>query len=278
LTVAVRKVGEDQSSTLEPPRGNDEVAQLGGAFGAILGDLKEERRELERRVSVRTAEVERLAEESRYASIGRERLKIARDLHDTLAHSMMALLSEIRLLRRLHAREPDSLGAELARAEQVAHEGLTEARNAIAQMRDNAVRETGLGPALSRAFHKLIDRTGLVGSFEADPEAARVGDERAEVMLRMALELLRNIEQHAKATRIAGYLRMTQDGHLELLIEDDGIGFNPDMPRPGHYGIIGLREQAEVIGASLEIDSKPGGGSRIVILLPLAPVAFPAIA
>jgi signal transduction histidine kinase len=277
LTISVRNVGHDQTAPLELPRGTDEVAQLGRAFSSILGDLQEERRELERRVSVRTLEVQRLAEESRYASIGRERLKIARDLHDTLAHSMMALLSEIRMLRRLHARDPDSLGAELARAEQVAHQGLSEARNAISQMRDNAVRETGLGPALAKAFDKVIDRTGLTGSFEADPEAARVGDERAEVMLRMALEVLRNIEQHAKATRLAGYLRMTRGPNLELMIEDNGIGFDPNTARPGHYGIMGLREQAEVIGATLRIDSKPDEGTRIIIQLPLAPVAFPTI-
>lgn len=90
--------------------------------------------------------MERLAEESRYASIGRERLKIARDLHASLAHSMMALLHEMRLLRRLHTREPQSLGGELAEAEQMAHQGLSEARNAIAQMRDNAVRATGPVP------------------------------------------------------------------------------------------------------------------------------------
>jgi len=82
--------------------------------------------ELERRVAVRTREVERLAEESRYAAIVRERLKIARDLHDTLAHSMMAMLSEVRLLRKLEMHDPDSLREELARAEAVAHEGKAE--------------------------------------------------------------------------------------------------------------------------------------------------------
>ena len=78
--------------------GLDEVAQLGRAFANVLTDLQNERRELknlslelERRVAVRTREVERLAEETRYAAIARERLKMARDLHDTLAHSMMAL-------------------------------------------------------------------------------------------------------------------------------------------------------------------------------------------
>ena len=128
--------------------------------------------DLERRVTLRTREVERLAEEWRYAAPVRERLPTARDLHDTRAHSLMALRSEIRLLRKMHAANSEGLADELARAESVAHEGLNEARNAIAQMRFNAVRDTGFGAALKSAFERFIDRTGLEGRFQSHPEAA----------------------------------------------------------------------------------------------------------
>ncbi len=274
LARSVTVVGEDDSAEIDVPAGVDEVAQLGRAFARILADLHEERRELERRVAVRTREVERLAEESRYAAIVRERLTIARDLHDTLAHSMMAILSEIRLLRRLHARDPAALAGELERAEHVAHEGLSEAREAISQMRANAVRETGLGPALAGAFEKFIDRTGLSGDFSADPEAARFGDERGEAFLRIAQEALRNIEKHAMATRVLVHLQVIRGTHLELRIEDNGIGFDPEALQPGHFGIIGLREQAQLIGATLNIESGRNAGTSIIVTLPLSPVAF----
>jgi signal transduction histidine kinase len=274
LTRSVTQVGHDDTANIEVPGGVDEVAQLGRAFAAILADLHEERRELERRVSVRTHEVERLAEESRYAAVGRERLKIARDLHDTLAHSMMAILSEIRLLRRLHSRDPGALASELARAEEIAHQGLGEARGAIAQMRANAVRETGLGPALANAFEKFIDRTGLAGDFSADPEAARFGDERGEAFLRISEEALRNIEKHAMATQVLVKLQVIDGTHLELRVHDNGIGFDPQTPLPGHFGLIGLREQAELIGASLTIESRRNEGTLIVVSLPLSPVAL----
>ena len=218
--------------------------------------------------------MERLAEESRYAAIVRERLKIARDLHDTLAHSMMAILSEIRLLRRLHSRDPAALAGELQRAEQIAHQGLTEARSAITQMRANAVRETGLGPALASAFERFIDHTGLSGEFSADAEAARFGDERGEAFLRIAQEALRNIERHAMATRVIVQLQMINGTHVELRIQDNGVGFDPQTLLPGHYGIIGLREQAELIGAELTIDSRRNEGTMISVSLPLSPVAF----
>ncbi len=274
LALSVAAVGDDQASRIEAPRGVDEVAQLGRAFAKILGDLQQERSELERRVAVRTSEVERLAEESRYAAIVRERLKIARDLHDTLAHSMMAMLSEIRFLRRLQARDPAAVADELGRAEKLAHEGLQEARTAITQMRVTAVRETGLGPALANAFERFINHTGLSGDFSADVEAARFGDERAETIVRMAQEALRNVERHARATRVTVRLRSVDDAALELQIEDNGIGFDPAALRPGHYGIVGLREQAELIGAELRIDSRPNEGTRLCVSWRLSPITF----
>jgi signal transduction histidine kinase len=282
LAASVAAVGQNDSEQLEIPAGADEVARLARAFAKILSDLRAERlelqtlsNELERRVAVRTREVERLAEESRYAAIVRERLKIARDLHDTLAHSMMALLSEVRFLRRLHAREPHAVAEELVRAEDLARKGLQEARSAISQMRVNAVRDTGLGPALSREFDRFVDRTGTAGDCSADAESARFGDERAETLLRMAQEALRNVERHSQATRVAVRLA-TRDDLLELRIEDNGVGFDPHAPRPEHYGLVGLREQADLIGAELRIDTGPQLGTTISVTLRVAPAAFAA--
>lgn len=274
LALSVAALGGDESAKIDIPGGVDEVAQLGRAFAKILGDLQQERGELEHRVAVRTREVERLAEESRYAAIVRERLKIARDLHDTLAHSMMAMLSQIRFLQRLEKRDPAAMADELARAEQVAREGLQEARTAITQMRVTAVRETGLGPALANVFERFIDHTGLSGEFSADAAAARFGDERAETIVRMAQEALRNVERHARATRVDVRLQSTDDGLLALQIEDNGVGFDPAALRPGHYGIVGLREQAELIGGELRIDSKPNAGTTLRVSLKLSPIAF----
>jgi signal transduction histidine kinase len=281
LTQSVAAVGRGEVSRIDVPEGRDEVAELAGAFAKILDDLQQERSELkslsselERRVAVRTREVEQLAEESRFAAIVRERLKIARDLHDTLAHSMMAMLSEIRFLRKLHSRDPTAVAAELAHAEEVAHEGLKEARTAITQMRVNAVRETGLGPGLSNVFDRFIDRTGLTGEFISDIEAARFGDERAETLLRMAEEALRNVERHARATRVVVKLLAAAGTRLELCIEDNGIGFDPKVHLPDHYGIIGLREQADLIGAELKIDSTPGEGTKLTVSLRLSPIPF----
>jgi signal transduction histidine kinase len=285
LARSATAVGRNESARIEVPGGHDEVAQLGNAFAKVLDDLREERRELlllsselERRVAVRTREVERLAEESRYAAIVRERLQIARDLHDTLAHSMMAMLSEVRLLRRLQARDPQALADELTRAEEVAHAGLNEARSAIAQMRSNTVRDTGLGPALAKSIERFKDHTGLEVEFSSDAKAASFGDERAQVLLRMSEEALRNIERHAHAAKVRISLHSADAEHLRLEIGDDGVGFDPEAARPGHFGLIGLREQAQLIGAQLSIASEPGRGTTLSILLRIAPEALSPLA
>jgi signal transduction histidine kinase len=277
LTLSAAAVGRNETARIEVPSGRDEVAQLAAAFSKVLDDLRQERTELlnlsselERRVAVRTREVERLAEETRYAAIVRERLQIARDLHDTLAHSMMAMLSEVRLLRKLQVHDPSSLADELARAEEVAHAGLNEARSAIAQMRSNSVRDTGLGPALAKAVERFKDRTGLYVELAIDGDAARFGDERADIIFRMTEEALRNIERHAGASRVRISLA-TDRTHLSLLIEDDGIGFDPAVSRAGHFGLVGLREQAHLIGAGVAIDSAPDAGTRVRVSLRIAP-------
>jgi signal transduction histidine kinase len=278
LTDSAVAAGGNEAAHIEVPPGRDEVTKLAAAFAKILDDLRQERSELralsadlERRVAVRTREVERLAEESRYAAVVRERLKIARDLHDTLAHSMMAMLSELRLLRRMQARNPAALADELARAEQIAQDGLNAARTAITQMRVNTVRDTGLGTALERVFGRFTDQTGVAGEFTAEPAAANVGDERAETIFRIAEEVLRNIERHAHATRVTMTLRMVGETHLELRIDDNGTGFDTQAVEPGHFGIIGLHEQAHLIGAELEVGSVYNSGTTVCLRLRIVP-------
>jgi len=270
LSHSIDAVGAGQAQHIEVPPGFDEVTRLGKAFASLLGTLQNERGELaalsadlERRVIARTREVERLAKETRYAAVVRERLKIARDLHDTLAHSMMAMLAEIRLLRKLFVVNPAAMPEELTRAEQVAHEGLNEARASITRMRFNAVRDVGLGAALTEALKNFADRTGVQVESDFEPDAAGFAEEPAETVFRIAEEALRNVERHARASRIRVALRDLGGGSLELTIEDDGVGFDSHAAHAGHFGIVGMREQAQLIGAALSLRSVQNEGTTL---------------
>ena len=278
LTAAVKDVGTNPRKQIEPPPGNDEVSELGRAFSALLQSLRLERdaldsltSDLELRVQARTREVEQLAADGRYAAVVRERLRLARDLHDTLAHSMMAMLVEVRMLRKLHVHDPAALPEELERAEQLAQDGLNEARDAIGQMRLNVVRDLGLGPAMSSAIGRLADRTGLDIAYRSDPRAWSFADERAEVVFRIAEEALRNVVRHAGASHVDVILRDCEDAMVELTVADDGIGFDADLPHPGHYGVVGMKEQALLIDAEISLTSKAGRGTALRLRLRAGP-------
>lgn len=257
------------------PPGRNEAARLGHALDELLTSLQRERSalqtlnaELDQRVAARTREIERLAKQARYAAVVRERLKIARDLHDTLAHSMMAMLTEIRLLKRLSTTNPGAMAEELTRAEETAHQGLKEARAAITQMRFNPVRDAGLAAALRDFVELFIERTGIPVDYSSDAPAGSFADERAETLFRIAEEAMRNVERHAGATRVTISLRVSSDGHgLTLTIADDGAGFDAEAAHPGHYGLAGLREQAQLIEAVLTLHSTSQQGTTISVAL-----------
>jgi len=274
LAGAIGSVRRGERSALVVPAGRDEVGQIGIVLAALVDQLQREKgalaqlnRELDQRVAERSARIERLAEEGRAAAVTRERLRLARELHDTLAHSLMALLAQIRLVRKLHRRlGEDELDAELDRAEEVAARGLTEARAAITQMRDGGVQEVGLGAALRELLARFTQRSGIAAELHADVAAAAMSDERAQTLYRIAEEALRNVERHAGARRVTVELRESGEPIAPrrlLRIADDGAGFDPAAPVPGHYGLRGMREQAALIEAALSVHSAPGAGTRI---------------
>jgi signal transduction histidine kinase len=87
----------------------------------------------------------------------------------------------------------------------------------------------------------------------------------------MTEEALRNIERHARATRVSVTISCADAAHMQLQITDDGVGFDTSLDRPGHFGLIGLREQAQLIGAELQIESTPDRGTTLRLSLRIAP-------
>jgi signal transduction histidine kinase len=277
LAAEAEAVRRGERRSLAAPAGADEVSRIGATLAQVVDHLQTEKQalltlntELDQRVAERTQRIERMAEEARHAAVTRERLRIARDLHDTLAHSLMALLTQIRLVRKLHGRmDAHELDAELQRAESVASTGLADSRAAIAQMRDNGVRESGLGAALQDLTQRFSQRTGVSARLCTGDEVAKATDERAETVFRIVEEALRNVERHAAAQAVRVDLRnvptSAQSASITVEVSDDGVGFDPGLPRPGHYGLRGIREQAALIGAHLAVLSAPGQGTRVVL-------------
>jgi signal transduction histidine kinase len=119
--------------------------------------------------------------------------------------------------------------------------------------------------------NRFAERTGLEVCFTADPQAASFADARAETMFRIAEEALRNIDRHAQAKSVAVTLKDLGNRMIELSITDDGVGFDPAALQPGHYGVLGIREQAQLIDAELELRSAPGAGATVHVRLRVGP-------
>lgn len=216
-----------------------------------------------------SAERARADAQARAALVMRERLKIAHDLHDTIVQALVAVVAQLGLVRKVAERAPERAAGEIARADRAAREGLAMARDALGQVRFERAGADGLGAALRRAAARLSARAGLTADATVAPEVAELAGERAEIIYRIVEEALRNIESHAEAATVRIRAR-AEDGEAIVEVVDDGRGFDPAMPRSGHYGLAGMREQAGMIGGRLVVESAPGKGARVVVRAPLA--------
>jgi PAS domain S-box-containing protein len=212
------------------------------------------------------------ADEARANAVIRERLRITHALHDTLVHSLVALAPQMRLIRKTAGADaPAPLIEELRLAEQAVRDGLTRARAAIADLRGQPLEPEGFGAALEALALRFGERTGVHVLVDLDARARNLRPDTADTLHRIAEEALRNAELHAQPTRVGVYLAADDCGGATLVIADDGRGFDPEQPPAGHYGLIGMRERAEMIGARFRIDSQPGQGTRVVIVAPPRP-------
>jgi signal transduction histidine kinase len=227
------------------------------ALGRDISDLRRLR-----------AEAARGAEEARRNAVMRERLRIAHDLHDTLVHSLVALVPQLRLIRKVAGAKADPrLIEELDHAEAAARDGLTRARAALSDLRSQTVEPQGLGAALENLARRFSERTGAPAIVDIDRRARGASGDIVEVFYRIAEEALRNAELHANASRVGIYLTANETAHT-MVVTDNGRGFDPAQHVAGHFGLIGMRERAEMIGARFTLATQPGGGVRIRIVAP----------
>jgi signal transduction histidine kinase len=207
-----------------------------------------------------TATMEQLA-------VSRERNRMARDLHDTLAHSLSALTVQLEALRTLIKHDPAAAEAALDEATELARHGLEESRQAIQALRTGPVEELGLTGALRDRLRVLQERTGIQADLRVAGQARDLTSEEVDTLFRIAEEALTNVERHSRAQSVRVRLEYAADG-TELTITDDGQGFDPGGIDPDRYGLAGMQERAGMIGAELAVTSTPDGGTRIWCSLP----------
>ena len=195
-------------------------------------------------------------------AVSRERNRLARELHDTLAHSLAALFVQLEALRTLMTHDPAAAQDALNGVSALARNGLDESRQAIQALRTDPLKTLGLVGALRSTLRAFQERTGVRADLSVAGQEPDLTDEEAQALFRIADEALTNVERHAAAQQVAVRLAFGND-RIDLVIQDDGVGFDPAAVDPDRYGLTGIQERAAMIGAMLKVHSRPGGGARI---------------
>jgi signal transduction histidine kinase len=228
----------------------------------IVGTLAERERQQHAELEVAHQRLRRHAATVEQLAISRERNRLARDLHDTLAHSLSALAVQLEALRNLVANDLAAAQDMVDRLLILARRGLEESRRAIQALRTDPVKVLGLAGALRDLVQDFQERTGVQTTLSQAGQEPDLTAEEAQVFFRIAEEALSNVERHANAQQVT--LRLTTGAdRVDLVVQDDGIGFDPDSVDSAGYGLMGMQERAAMIGAILEVKSRPGGGTGV---------------
>jgi ligand-binding sensor domain-containing protein/two-component sensor histidine kinase len=200
-----------------------------------------------------------------------ERTRIARDLHDTLLQSFQGAAFQFQAARKLLLRNADNAMEVVDEAIHAAEEGITEGRTAIRDLRPEPAAQRNLPELLNAACGELATARALSGPAPGykvlvEGKQRDLSPTLQDEIYRITREAVRNAFAHAAAANIEVEIRYDQ-AQLRVLVRDDGKGVDPkileDGGRPGHWGISGMRERAQRIGAQLAFWSEVGAGTEV---------------
>jgi signal transduction histidine kinase/ligand-binding sensor domain-containing protein len=208
----------------------------------------------------------------RFAAVFKERLRLAREIHDTLAQAFVGISSELDALETCLPENlrPAHIYLDLAR--RMAQHSLTEARRSVMDLRSALLSDRDLAAAVQSSARNWAGggdvnvEVHVKGGFEDLPE------DMEHNLLRIAQEAVTNASKHAQATRIEVKLERTER-ILNLTVIDNGCGFQTDdafAAMGGHFGLIGIRERTERIGGEFRLESQPGAGTEVGVTVPLS--------
>jgi PAS domain S-box-containing protein len=225
-----------------------------GAHGSIR-DMRENER-LETDLRRQAAEL----------AAGDARAHLARELHDSVTQALFSMTLMTRSIEMLMSRDPEAAMHRLATLRDLQRDALAEMRALIFELRPGGLEEDGLVPAIRRHAAAVQGRIGLPVVVEADLRE-RLPSDVEDVLYRIAQEALHNVVKHARARTVRLTLGPTTEG-VRLAVVDDGTGFDATAVPAGHLGLAGIKARAEAIGGQLAVESRPGKGTTIAVVVP----------
>lgn len=237
------------------------------ATAVITGQLASALRRRAEQAKSRERELRLLYEQAQELAALQERQRLARELHDSVSQALYGIsLGAHTASEALESGESEQAGASIAYMLTLAEAGLAEMHALIFELRPESLETEGLVAALSKQVAVLRARYKL--TVEADlGEEPDLSLESKQALYRIAQEALHNIVKHARASMII--LRLTkQECEIILNVRDNGRGFDPAGPFPGHLGVRSMQERVTKVGGTLAIESASGQGTYIHVRVP----------
>ena len=201
-----------------------------------------------------------------------ERTRIAREIHDNLAQEMSGISVQLEVVARTMPPEAGTAMTYLDRARQQVRHGIAEARRYVWELRSPTLENNDLPAALAETARRLTHETDVQAQVEVNGTFRPLAQPVEDNLLRIGQEAINNAVKHAQAQRI--FVNLVFDARrVQLIVRDDGRGFDPAVARngeAGHFGLIGMRERAEQIGGTLSIQSAGGSGTEVVADVPIS--------
>src|SRR5437870_4198640 len=213
-----------------------------------------------------------LASKVAEVAVLQERLNLAREIHDGLASDLAAVVALFKYYEQRRDREPDDAGQVSPRIRPRTEEALAGARNILQSLRPKTIRSEGLLASLL----KLVDQFGRVNLVETNVnirgEENAIPAEQKEVIFQVLRESLSNVRKHSRARNLWVVLDLSSTPWV-MTVRDDGRGFDvrrvaEDPRKVGSYGLVGMRERAELMGGTLEIVSQSLEGTVVTLIGP----------
>lgn len=194
-----------------------------------------------------------------------ERRRLARELHDEIGQDLTSLLLSLRTIEEAANVEEVRQATAALRAQVVT--ALQDVRRLAVELRPKALDDFGLVPALERLVQTFMEQTGMDVKLTDALGGRRLPPDVETAVYRIVQEALTNIVKHAHAARVSILLTRMQEG-AAAVIEDDGLGFDPEVEHEG-LGLLGIRERLQLLGGRLTIESSPGSGTTLRAEVPL---------
>lgn len=236
------------------------------SVGFFISTLVSRLREQQESLRTANANLTHYASTLEQLAVSRERNRLARELHDTLAHSLTALSVSLEAAKAYFDIDREQTRDLIDKSLDATRKGIDDTRRALRALRSSDLEDMGLRLAIQKVAESTASRFHLDLELGLQDPMPSLSPDVEQTILRVTQEAIENISKHSQAKKFSVHL--SHNGRAILTIQDDGLGFDmKSKVSAGHFGLVGMRERAELAGGNLKIESEKGKGTTVVLTI-----------